>query len=480
VRSQRLLAIIIFSAVVTRLLVALYMGDEITNLPGIYDQISYDMLAQSLAAGEGFSFPRAWWPNTPAHTQTSFWSFVYTGYLAMIYAVFGHRPLVARLIQALVAGVLHPWLAWRIGRKLLSPPRGRVSGLRSNWRKNRLPSPPEGRGDGGEGGPSVALAAALTAVYAYFIYYAVALITETFYILAILWTLDLAMQISEPKDRQINKPGWAGTGKWLQLGLALGIAVLLRQAILLFVPFLLTWLWWTARNPQHETRNTQYATGTLCALLVLAALILPWTARNYRVFGRFVLLNTNAGFAFFWANHPIHGTNFIPVLPTSGPSYQSLIPPELRGLDEATLDQALLREGLRFVVKDPLRYAFLSLSRAKEYFKFWPSPQSSLVSNIARVGSFGLCLPLMLYGLWLSAVGRRKSQPSTVTLLWLFVAVYTAIHLLSWALIRYRLPVDAVLLIFAGSAVAHLWERLAQRRKRDTETRGQGDEPIGN
>jgi len=41
-------------------------------------------------------------------------------------------------------------------------------------------------------------------------------------------------------------------------------------------------------------------------------------------------------------------------------------------------------------------------------------------------------------------------------LLVLFVTVYTGIHLLSWALIRYRLPVDAVLLVFAGLAVREL------------------------
>lgn len=141
-------------------------------------------------------------------------------------------------------------------------------------------------------------------------------------------------------------------------------------------------------------------------------------------------------------------------------SYQGLIPDELRALDEAALDAALLRRGLRFVVDDPARYLVLSLSRVKDYFKFWPSADSSLIGNVARVSSFGLFLPFMLYGLMLSVV--RRPQPA-VALLWLFIAVYTAIHLLSWALIRYRLPVDAVLLIFVGLAIVHLWKRLAQR-----------------
>ena len=102
-------------------------------------------------------------------------------------------------------------------------------------------------------------------------------------------------------------------------------------------------------------------------------LILPWTIRNYLAFGHLVPLNTNSGYAFFWANHPIHGTRFIAILPDSGPSYQELIPRELRRLDEAALDQALLQEGMRFVTENPGRYLLLSLSRVKDYFMFWPS-----------------------------------------------------------------------------------------------------------
>ena len=145
-----------------------------------------------------------------------------------------------------------------------------------------------------------------------------------------------------------------------------------------------------------------------------------------------------------------------------------MIPSELRHLDEAALDQALLREGLRFVVEDPLRYALLSLSRVKDYFKFWPSPDSGSPSNLARVMSFGVLLPFMLYGLllsiWRSLFLPRNPQPGAcnlqaATLLYLFIAVYTAIHLLSWALIRYRLPVDAVLIIFAAYGLTNLGRR---------------------
>jgi hypothetical protein len=150
-------------------------------------------------------------------------------------------------------------------------------------------------------------------------------------------------------------------------------------------------------------------------------------------------------------------------------NYTDLIPANLRGLDEAALDQALLRQGLEFVGDDPARYALLSLSRIPTYFKFWPSTDSDAVSNISRVGSFGLMLPLMLLGIlfWLRdhwSEGLSELLASPGALLLAFGLIYTSIHLLSWALIRYRLPVDAVLIIFAGLAVVELSRRVLRWR----------------
>lgn len=198
--------------------------------------------------------------------------------------------------------------------------------------------------------------------------------------------------------------------------------------------------------------------------LIVALLIAPWTIRNYLAFNQFVPLNTNSGYAFYWGNHPIYGTSFVGILPADGPSYQELIPVELRDLDEARLDKALLRRGIEIVTADPVRYIRLSLSRSREYFKFWPSLDSSTTSNFARVGSFGLVLPFIIYGFWLT--GHRllhghydQKQRQGIFLLILFILFYTVIHLLTWALVRYRLPVDAVLLLFAGNALCHIQRR---------------------
>lgn len=423
------LALIVALGVALRVASALFQGDQVTILPGIYDQVSYHNLAIRVLQGHGFSFGSDWWPATRAGEPTAHWSFLYTLYLVGVYLIAGIHPLAARLIQAVLAGVLQPVLTWRIGKRLF----GSRVGL---------------------------IAAALSAVYVYFFYYGGALMTETFYILAILWALDLVTSLGgSDATPSLRRPrSWL---PWLALGLAFGAAALLRQLILFVVPIALAWMLLVRRErgvalpaPERSRRLTATALGMAISLVVVAALIAPWTIRNERAFGRFVLLNTNDGYVFFWANHPIYGTNFIPIL--SDQEYQQLIPSNLRGLDEAALNDALLRQGIGFVIADPVRYALLSISRIKSYFEFWPSADSGLASNLARTLSFGVLMPFMIAGLYLSVRGRRTTTPwrwRMLQLMYVLMASYTAIHLLTWALVRYRLPVDAILILFAARAI---------------------------
>jgi 4-amino-4-deoxy-L-arabinose transferase-like glycosyltransferase len=419
------LTIIIIVSIVLRVAMALFLGNQVMVLPGTFDQVSYDMLAQRVLGGHGFTVAELWWPITPAGEPTAHWSFLYTLFLAAVYRVVGYAPLVVRLIQAVLVGFLLPWLTYRLGKRAFGPTVGLV-------------------------------AAGLSAIYIYFVYYAATLMTEPFYIITILWTLDLAMQLGQATDPDATEMSSKSKWTWLLLGLTLGLTILFRQVFLLFIPILFAWLLW--RSYRYQQRAVLSMGGRLFgATIIVILMILPGTIRNYRAFDTFVLLNTNAGFAFFWGNHPIHGYNFIPILPADGPSYEELIPDDLRHLNEAELDRALLKLSLAEITGDPVRYAILSFSRIQEYIKFWPSSDSSLISNISRVFSFGVILPFMIYGL---VIGFRRSLSSEALILYLFMITYAGIHLLTWTLIRYRLPIDAVLLMFAGLALVDLQARL--------------------
>lgn len=410
---------IVLVAVLVRVLAALYLGDVVGDVPGAADQLSYHTLAVRLLNGHGFTFGENWWPLTKAGAPTAHWSYLYTLSLTGIYGLFGPHPLAARLLQAIVAGLAHPLLAYRLG-------------LHVGRRATAL------------------VAAALTALYPYFVYYSATLMTESLFIIFVLAQLLLLAELAGTPQRP-------GRKQVLLLGLSAGAAILLRQLFLLLLPFL--WLWWWGVHYRRERRVP--LKSSLAAAMLVAAMILPFTAYNYLQFDRVVLLNTNAGYAFFFGNHPIYGTRFEPILPPEMGSYLDLIPREVRPLDEVALEKELMRRAITFVRDDPVRYARLSLSRIPPYFEFRPSRDSDLLSNVARTAGFGLLLPFMLLGIWqwLRAAGRGHRVDTPASLLLLFALLYTILHVLTWTLVRYRLPVDAVLLVFAANALYPLARR---------------------
>jgi 4-amino-4-deoxy-L-arabinose transferase-like glycosyltransferase len=405
--KHRQLLLILVAAVLIRIPVALLMGDRVTELPGIQDQVSYDALARSLLAGRGYSFPENWYPFTPANTPTAHWSFLYPLYLAGTYAVVGHHPLAARLLQTAVGGALLCFLVYKIGRRVVNEDTGLI-------------------------------ASGLTAVYGYFIYYNAALMTETFFVVVVLLTLYLSVELREDPTPI----------RWVALGLSLGLAALLRQTMLLVMPFLLLWLYLELRP--RGIRCWYFA----LPIGIMFSLISPWTLRNHQVYGGFLLLNSNAGYALYASNNPNLGINWrneFVVIP---------VPEQLAGMNEAELDRALTQRGLAFILADPKRSLFLNLDKTLEYVRFWPSSDSSRISNLNRMLSFGLYLPFMVLGLGLSISRWRSFVPFYV-----FMLVHTGIHLLSWPSPRYRLPVDAILMVFAGLALIEMAKHLNAWRR---------------
>lgn len=215
---------VLILSVLLRVVVALYYGDIVDAPPLLTDQRSYHWLAVRLLEGQGFSFPQSWYPFTPPNTPTAHWSFLYSLIVAAVYSIFGPHPLAMRLFQAVAGGILLPLMVYRLTRTLFAPP-------------PLPPSPPPS--DPLPPSPALPLiAAACAAVYGYFIMYAATIMTETFTIIALLWSLEVALRVGADL-RAGRPPSW---GLTLQLGLSLGLATLLRQSILPWVPVLFLWL----------------------------------------------------------------------------------------------------------------------------------------------------------------------------------------------------------------------------------------------
>lgn len=442
VRARQALLAVLLLSVALRVAVALHYGNWV---PAGQDDHSYSQLAWRLARGHGYSFDRAWYPFTPAETPTAHWSFLYTALVAGVYRIAGYRPLAARLVNATATGLLLPWAVYRVTHRTFP-----------------------------ERSSAAAIAAVGAAGYAYFVLYGARIMTEGLYMIALLWSLDSALSVADDIRRGDGVP----VHHSFQLGLSLSVATLLRQAILPWVPVILLWLAWQALSSRWSVAGerrrvrqglSQVRNGLLplaVAGAVLMAFILPWTLRNYRVYDSFLLLNSNTGYAMYSAQHPMHGTDF--------QAHEAAPLPDdlLQGswLTEPEWDRALMERGIGFVVAEPARYIRLSASRALSFIVFWPTHDTPLVNNVGRLVSFTVCLPFMVYGSLLALMeARRASQTALDLLRWPavlllgFVCFYALLHILTWAMPRYRVPVDAVMMPFAAIAVLDLCDRIRGR-----------------
>ena len=121
----------------------------------------------------------------------------------------------------------------------------------------------------------------------------------------------------------------------------------------------------------------------------------------------------------------------------------------------AIINNELLLLGMRNISNNPLEFFQLTVTRLIEFYKFWPSANSDFTANVLRVISFGIMWPFVVAGIWLSRSRWRELMP-----IYLFIIIHTAIHAISWTMIRYRIPLDALFIIFAAFATTVLLDKV--------------------
>lgn len=405
---DRTLFLILGIAFLLRMAAAFYLGNTVSGLSGAHDEISYSLLGERFATGHGMTFPEPWYPWIEANAPQSYYSFTLSLFFGGIYKFFGYHPVVARIIIGIMSTAI-VWMIYLIGKRLFSPEVG-------------------------------LLASAIGAIYAYLIFYGVTLVTETPFTLALLVAIYQALRM---RAGEIS-----GVTSWLTLGILLAVTVLLRMAVIFFIPILLLWLYLAVRKQTNPLL-------VLIPLVMIGIALLPLTLRNYQIWHQFLLLEAQFGHVFWNGNHPDHLGNFHPykVFP---------IPSDVLALkNDVLITNALLRMGIQNVVSRPDEFLLLTLSRLREFFLFWPTAASTFTANVLRVLSFGLILPFALYGFFSNL--RRMQE---LILIYLFIVIHTGIYAVTWTMIRYRIPLDPFFILFAAYSLhlAYQWWTTDDRR----------------
>jgi 4-amino-4-deoxy-L-arabinose transferase-like glycosyltransferase len=401
---------------------------------GLDDMFQYDMLARSIAAGNGYR----WYarpdlelilpylqidlsqiPYDPRGVETSFRPPLYPAFLALVYTISGlpHRFAAARLAQAVLGALLAP-MTYILGRRY-------------------------GLGEREARGASLAVA-----TYPILLAYPLALATENLFFPLVLASVLLLLRADE-RNRARD---------WFIAGLLLGLATLTRSVIFAFGLLAAGWAGFSGHGWRVGLRN---------GLLVLTGallLILPWAARNTRLHGQLTFVESSLGYQMYLGYHPKSTGTFNAEIATD----------LLSILDDAERNEQGLRAVADFVRADPMRVPYLMVrklgyfwgleKRALIYFYsngfFGPLPAWVLIFALLLVS-----VPLALITLpaVLGLVFDRWRRP--VALLTLLLVSYILPHILIIAEDRFHLALIPFLAILAARGVSILSHQTTDMKK---------------
>lgn len=397
--ARRLVLAAVATGVALRLAFGLFYW---TGKPLTHDEHEYLALAESVQAGRGFVYAEG-----PAGTTQQFGRAPgYPLFLAAIGAGGKHASTPARVkVAQSVLGGLVVWLIASLATRAAGPRTGVIAG----W---------------------------LAAVHPPLVWISAYVLSETLYAAV---ALGCALVCQAALDRAGN--GRQSHGLVAITGVLIGAGILVRPALLFFLPLAAGWL-----------LRRKRVVAALLLVLATAAIVAPWTARNLRVHGRFVLVASEGGVTFWTGNHPLaRGEGDLaanPALKAAELEFRR----RHQGLTSEALEPLYYQEALQHIRANPGWW--LALLAKKAFYTLVPvGPSYALHSARYRVASIAPYLLLLPFAVVGAGRLRRAARPPAALFLLAGSAVLVCIVFFPQE--RFRIPViDPTLIVCAAAAGA--------------------------
>ena len=279
------------------------------------------------------------------------------------------------------------------------------------------------------------LAAAVAAVYPYFIFYSIVGLTETLFMVLL-----LSAYLCWYRNAYIAASVFSVLG------------ILTRPVLDPLAPLLLLYFAIAIRGLSIKAAAKYLAiyVGIYCVLMA------PWWLHNYKAYQTFVRLNLGSGVALLSGNSPSNQSGGI------DNNLNATMAPFAEIADPVARDKAMQRAALNYIKEDPGRFL---IQAAKRFQRFWsPWPQTEEYSRpLYKLISFCSFIPVLLLALVFVVLYGRTYFRRIAPLL-LFIVYLNSLHLVFPASLRYRLPVEPFLIILAAAGAVHLVDRWSQKK----------------
>ena len=236
--------------------------------------------------------------------------------------------------------------------------------------------------------------------------------------------------------------GWY-RGQFVVAAIASVLAILTRPVFELFAPVLVLLFALVV----HRLSLTQALRQLAAYGAIYIVLMTPWWLSNYAQYGRFVHLTPGGGTALYAGNNPMNhsgGGNL-------GVDYDLSAFSGI--LDPVERDRALQKAAVAYIVEHPKRFIELAGLKFIRMWRLWPANEGyrNMSTILISIVSFVPVLLLAGIGLFLKRRMLRRLSP-----ILLFGAGYTGVHMIIVGTIRYRLPLEPFLIVFAAAAAGYI------------------------
>lgn len=399
------------------------------------DSQEYDRWAQVVASGD--------WLGTDVFFQAPLYPYA----LAVVYRIFGHSYDAVYLLQSVLAvagcGALAEAARW-----LHADPES------SQARRHALAT------------------GALATLYAPFVFYDVQLLKESPAVALTSFVLLLLVRARRPDGLA---GGTRALAPWLGAGCLLGLLTLLRENVLLVLPFVFVASFQrNASRPAGSPARDLKAGLTRSAVLLGGVLLMlaPVALRNGVVGGSFLPTTFQGGTNFYIGNNPDADGTYRPIAPGKQiPQLERSEPIRIaeqdvgRELTPSEVSSYWLGRSLEWAASEPMSFLRLQVRKTLLFWRWYEWPDAvdyawvrgrSPILWLLPVGFGGVVL-LAGCGLWLRRHRLRSWGASDLPLV-LWTVGWTASTVIFFVFSRYRIPAVPALLPWAAWPLVRLWE----------------------
>lgn len=249
-------------------------------------------------------------------------------------------------------------------------------------------------------------------------------------------------------------PAWAGYGALWAIG------VLINPSILSLLPFLLGWLAWETRK-----QSGPWMKQSAIVLLVFTAGMVPWTIRNYRVFNKLIVLRSNFGLELWLGNNPGVPVTWSPWLhPNDNPAEAE----KYKSMGEIAFMAEKQHEAFEFMRTHPRETLYFMFRRfVDNWLAITDSPADSWSSSPLYLKAFmSMNFLLSLLTLFGALFAYRARLPEALPYA-LVLLIFPIVFYLTHTSLRYRFPMDPIMMVLAANGVAyplsrwraHVWRK---------------------